>query len=383
MRTFRDVIPLSASAKEEWLRRTGLVLDGERPETAAFMDIETTGFSRMYDTVYLVGFLYCDEGQFVLEQFLIEGQQEEPALVKAYEDLLSRFKTVITFNGDMFDLPFMETRHKVLHIKGLQPQTRSVDLYRRYRPLTKVFGWENCRLKTIERFLGIDREDPFSGGELIEVFEEYASSGDPRLERTLLLHNYEDVLNMPNLLLVEGYIQSLKNSPVEELSIEREGRGEVALRAVLGGLMPVSYEGTVMIDKKEDIRLSFRTEAGSPVVFLRWPVIEGQYYHYLPNPEDYFYLPDSDSIIHRSLADSLEDGVKKRKATEKNCRIAKEGRFLPAFEPEQEERPVGLHEFRAEKKQKAVFYDLEEVIRQMESLSLRDKERLFHCLLKI
>ena len=202
MKTVTDHLTIGAEQKERWIRQIRLLTGGQDPKDAVFMDIETTGFNRTYDTVYLVGYLYYEGGEFFLEQHLIESVREEPSLVEAFCEKLKGFKTIITFNGDMFDLPFMENRHHLLHVTAAFPSLVSIDLYRRYRPYVKTFGWENGKLKTIERFLGIYREDVFSGGELIEVYKEYvgkkkfAPEEAERLKEMLLLHNEEDITDM-------------------------------------------------------------------------------------------------------------------------------------------------------------------------------------------
>ncbi len=374
MKIVKDQVLLGAREKEAWLEAFRRFCD---PERVILMDIETTGFSRAYDSVYLTGFLYFENGSFYIEQHLATNRNDEPAVVEAYYEKMQDQDVIITFNGDMFDLPFMENRARVLHVQAPQLKAASVDLYRRYRPLAAVFGWENCKLKTIERFLGIDREDTFSGGELIDVFEEYAVSGDEALEKVLLLHNYEDILNLPRLLRVDDYADCLRASEVEELSLEKTFADRIVLRAVLSRPACLSHEGEGAYPKMTSEVLRFRTEAGSPVMFLTLPLIQGLFYHYLPDPENYFYLPESDSIIHKALADTAP-GVKKKKATSKNCRIAREGCFVPAWGT-----CLGLHAFQREKKQPVIFLEEQELLLAMEKAEGKERTDLFHQLFQI
>ena len=216
MKIIKRPVVLAAEEKAEWLEQIRRLGD---PEKVFFMDIETTGFNRTYDSVYLTGFLYFEAGQFYLEQHLASDLRDEPEIVEAFCDRLSDAEQVITFNGEMFDFPFMENRHRTLHVTAPWPTYGSCDLLRRYRPYQTLFGWENCRLKTMERSLGVDREDVFTGGELIEVFETYALKQDPELEKVLLLHNYEDILNIPRLLRIDQFISVLHQTPVEQVQV--------------------------------------------------------------------------------------------------------------------------------------------------------------------
>ena len=91
----------------------------------------------------------------------------------------------------------------------------------------------DCKLKTVEKVCGIQREDRYTGGELIYVYEEYLrlSSLDPEsceytplnrklkdhLLETLLLHNAEDIADMPLVMDVLGY-ESLYEGEYDILS---------------------------------------------------------------------------------------------------------------------------------------------------------------------
>ena len=374
MKIIRRPVILMAEEKTEWLEHIQRLGD---PEKVFFMDIETTGFSRTYDSVYLTGFLYYEGGQFWLEQHLASDLRDEPEILDAFCGRLSDAEQVVTFNGDMFDFPFMECRCRMMHSTAPWPSVESVDLLKRYRPYQTLFGWENCRLKTIERSLGVDREDIFSGGELIEVFETYSLNQDPDLEKVLLLHNYEDILNIPRLLRIDAFLTSLRNARVEETTVCGTTVDTIKFRIVLEDTLPLSVEVDLPFDKKYPDALGLKTEAFSPVLFLTVPVTHRLLFHYLPDPDQYYYLPESDSIIHMSLADTLGP-VKKRKATAKNCRIPRESDFLPGRE-EQE----GLHTFRGEKKEPVVFYEKEEFLRWLDQAGSEEKTCFLHSILQL
>ena len=62
----------------------------------------------------------------------------------------------------------------------------------------------------MEKLLGIEREDKYSGGELIDVYKTYTASRDPGLLKLLVTHNKEDVLGMAELLPVLSYAGILR-----------------------------------------------------------------------------------------------------------------------------------------------------------------------------
>ncbi len=197
------------------------------PEDVLFFDIETTGLSARSAGLYLIGVLtYTADasiaresniiasldtsapesaGHWTLLQYFCEDVADEPAVLQAFFELLCTKKILISYNGDGFDIPFL--RH-MLEQYGLPysfDTVESFDLFKKFRPLKHLLGLPDLKLKSCERFLGIDREDRFTGGELIEVYFEWQKTKAPALLDTLLLHNAEDIANLPNLLPLLRY----------------------------------------------------------------------------------------------------------------------------------------------------------------------------------
>lgn len=292
---------------------------------SAFVDIETLGLNKLANGIYLVGVLYLEDGVPVEEQYLAKNGGDERAVLKAAGERLAGFRTLISYNGDAFDLPYLQFRAKKLRLTafprlaeedGVPADVCSVDLMRIYRPFASLFGLPDRKLKTWERFLGIDREDAFSGGQLIELFDEYSATGDARLEQVLLLHNYEDVANMPALLRVAGFVQALRTARVVSLA-ERDGRVCFGLAEAL----PLSAAWSV----PEGRIFAARGEAA---LELAARTVGGELRYYLPDYQDYFYLPETAQIVHRSLADRIPAGAR-RKAKREECYLRKAGCFYP------------------------------------------------------
>lgn len=81
-----------------------------------------------------------------------------------------------------------------------------VDIFKSISQIKHILQLPNYKQKTIEAFLGIGRDDLYSGGELIEIYHSYTKEPRPDKLEILLLHNYEDVLDMPALLPVLSYV---------------------------------------------------------------------------------------------------------------------------------------------------------------------------------
>lgn len=191
-------------------------------KNSVFFDIETTGFSRQTARIYLIGTLEIGEDKNIFRQYLTECQADEKVLLKKFLDQIKNKDKLISFNGDSFDLPFIKARCQKYKIDcKVLDQIKSLDLYKEIKEGALFLSLENYKLKTIERYMGIYREDLFSGGDLISLYYEY-ENGDKNLENILLLHNEEDILNMPNLYSFLAYINETNTIKVSDQSFTIE-----------------------------------------------------------------------------------------------------------------------------------------------------------------
>ena len=321
-----------------------------------FLDIETTGFSRLYESIYLIGFTFFEEDCFITQQYLAGSQSEEGILLRRVLDDLRSFKIVATYNGDMFDLPFIKERSARLHIRSKEDslwfdRMVSLDLMRRYRPYKAFFGWPNMKLKTVEMSLGASRRDPFDGGQLIEVYEEYTKSGDQRLEKTLLLHNYEDIVNLLSLLKVERLMQEIKAGKAVDVTIKGH-----TLLVKWDRPFSLSVRGKSSLGAKNEPEAEFSFSAGEAFFSVRLPEQTLPLRYYLPHPEDYYYLPRTGEIVHRSLAYDVP-ASERRKAKPDQCFLsAPEGEYIGCLPLEEGK----LKTYKTGAKDQAVFYHYSE-----------------------
>lgn len=329
MRIVETIIPQTAAETESQLEAWHLLGD---PRQVVFLDIETTGFSRLYDSIYLIGLVYWQESHFVAKQFLAGSLADEVQVLEKALDQLQNYKIFVTYNGDMFDLPFIEERAKRLHVwreedRQLWQSLCSADLLRQYRRHQPFFGWPNMKLKTLEAFLKIDRQDPFDGGQLIEVFYEYARTDDERLENVLLLHNYEDIVYLPPLLKIRQFVENLKNGTIAQVRYEE---GELLI--VWERPCSLSHQARMPLNRKKrkdpaEPRAQFVFEAGSRCSRILLPRCDEPVYYYLPNAKDYYFLPGRGEIVHKSLAFDVP-GSERRKAKPAECVLCGQGSFV-------------------------------------------------------
>lgn len=147
-----------------------------------FLDIETTGLSHYYDEVTIVG-LY--DGRQV--QTFIAGHNLEqlPAALKQYD-------LVVTFNGTLFDLPFLKAKLPNIEL----PQVH-LDL----RFILKRLG-HSGGLKLIEQGLGLRRNKHVQDvdGFMATVLWARYLRGDLAALEQLIQYNAADITSLHSLL---------------------------------------------------------------------------------------------------------------------------------------------------------------------------------------
>lgn len=311
-------------------------------EEILFFDIETTGLKKETTQVYLIGCGYRKEGSWMLRQYLAEGALDEREVMEAFAEFAAGFRTLIHFNGEGFDIPYLAYKAEYYDLDLDFGSFVSVDLYKLAKPLKKVLGLARMNQKSIEGFLGIEREDRFGGGALIPVFYEFEGSGDPQAEKLLLLHNADDVRGMLQLTAILPYL-GLSEGRFSYQGMEVAGDTAV-LEYHLEESLPAVLERHA---EKDRIRIFAEGEC----LRLYIGIYRGSARLPLPDKENYYYLPEEDRVIHKDVAQFV-DRSKRKKATAKNCYLRKEGCFLP------QKRKLFTPAFQVGEERKKTFFEL-------------------------
>lgn len=299
-----------------------------------YFDIETTGLSRRSSFIYMIGAVAADSaGLPQVYQWLSEGFADEKQLVEEFIDFLKDFELLIHFNGKTFDVPFVAEKCRKYDIPDIISGMEGIDLLAQMRPYKKIFGLPNLQQKTLEQFAGLNRTDTFSGGDLIPVYSQYTGLATlvrlkpdneeyakqyKSLEYLLLLHNYDDLCGMPQLGLMLGFHRLTDIFSYE--TVETEAFEDFLS---ISGILSVEGMPSFSISGFGGISFSVRENRYKVTV----PVIRGEILKYFfENYKDYYYLPEEDTAIHRSVAEFV-DKDHRINATRKNCYTNHSGDF--------------------------------------------------------
>jgi len=179
-------------------------------------DIETTGLYSKEDRIISASFINPDGSDLV--QYFLESPQLEDILLEQILEELSNTDVVITYNGNMFDIPFVETRAKKNKVAEKLPLFLSLDIYRilkQYWPQAKRMP--SLKQKDIEFAFGLDtnRVDEIGGGECIGLYNRFVDWNEEEAKNLILLHNADDVRQLARIT------EKLNFLPYHQIAFEK------------------------------------------------------------------------------------------------------------------------------------------------------------------
>lgn len=182
-----------------------------------FIDIETTGLSRNYNSIYLIGILHFTgiENKWSLTQIFAESLTEEKDVLLSFIKLISDYDKIVTYNGESFDIPFINQRLQNLDLSYVIANDKSLDLYRKVKDNRYYLNIENLKLKSLEKYLGLYREDIYSGKDCIQFYLDYVKTNDVTLKEKVLQHNYDDLYYMTDVLRILDIIKDKKSFSID------------------------------------------------------------------------------------------------------------------------------------------------------------------------
>lgn len=319
------------------------------------LDIETTGFTARSSQLYLIGIVYRSAGAFRTRQWFAETADDETEILTSFFDFASDYKYLIHYNGNNFDLPYLQNKIDLLGLNYNFESFIGIDLYKRISPYKYFLKLPNCKQKTIETFLNIQRDDTFSGGDLINVYHDYLNSPSDFSEAILLLHNADDLKGMLSILPILSFYdifeQGVKIKSVQAntyKTITGEQRQELIMTVTLPSVLPKEISSMTHM-------CFFR--GAEQLGQIRVPILTEEMKYFYANYKDYYYLPLEDEALHKSIATYVDKDYRQQ-ATAANCYTRKYSSYLPQWDIIIE--PF----FKRDYKSKELFFELTDEIKK-------------------
>lgn len=302
----------------------------ENLDDILFIDIETTGFTAASSSLYLIGCAFYDGISFTCKQFFAEKPSEESDILRQFLGFASKYRILIHFNGNNFDIPYIQEKCQKYGLECNISSMIGIDLYRRISPLKNFLKLPNVKQKTLEQYLRIDRKDTYSGKDLINVYHDYVTLFNVDALSKLLTHNSEDLQGMINICPMLGYSDIFTEKlTVTKVNMDRytdmEGneKAELVMKLKLPSVLPQEITHA-------DYGYYFKGEGDTGI--LKAPVFDCELKYFYANYKDYYYLPEEDEALHKSVA-SFVDKDHREQATAANCYTRVHSLFLQQWEP--------------------------------------------------
>ncbi|WP_416335232.1 ribonuclease H-like domain-containing protein [Anaerococcus sp. DFU013_CI05] len=182
------------------------------------LDIETTGLDAIHDNLVLLGLIVFEGDKSYIMQYFAEDNSEEIRLLEIYLKV-TKDKKIITYNGDKFDIPFLNMRLDKYNLNPIFPDT--IDIYKIIAYHRKYFTFESMKLMDIEKHIGIFRNDPSRYKVISKLTEDIKKRERPK---PIMIHNENDLISTERLSNIGDYFHT-------ELSINLN-LGNLSLKSV-------------------------------------------------------------------------------------------------------------------------------------------------------
>jgi uncharacterized protein YprB with RNaseH-like and TPR domain len=152
-------------------------------ENACFLDIETTGLDKHHNEITVIGLYDGKESKVFINGINLQDFSGE----------IKKYSYIVTFNGSMFDIPFIKAKFPDLNINQFHADLRF---------MMKNLGYSGG-LKKIEKELGIERDSDLAGMngfDAVILWHKYKRFDDKAALDKLVRYNIEDIENLKYMM---------------------------------------------------------------------------------------------------------------------------------------------------------------------------------------
>ena len=285
------------------------------PEHAVILDIVSHG--RYWRSSPLVSVSVISQGAGGPQEttWLSEKESDEYDILEALGKYLPGHDTVITFNGQSYDIPFLRKKLSAYGLPDPLAGMKPRDLFREYRPLKTVLGLPSGRLVDYDEYIRMHTEPgtgfsteneglpDISSDRTRSSFADSIAAVQPSGEdlstadavRTLRILGFDAVLE-----LLHGSFDSVQAEALEDLVMFR-------IRTLRSIPCRISFH-----DGPFHLTASGRTAA------LSSRIEDGRIRFYHSDINNYIYLPHEGYAVYKTMAEFVDKSHRK-KATRETC----------------------------------------------------------------
>lgn len=294
-----------------------LILDQfYNPEDIIIFDIETTGFTAEATTLYLIGCCFYDKGAWKITQWFNDNGTSEAEIISLFMEFIKGYKYLLHYNGDGFDIPYLQKKISKYNLDYTFADIESIDLYKKAKGFKDILHLDNLKQKSLEKFLGINRLDKYTGGDLIKVYTDYLAKKDEKGKQLLIQHNYEDLEGLIYSTCLLSYTKLKAGClKVSKMSV-RDNR--LLFSVILD--YPLPKRITLGIN---DILITGNNSEAT----INVPILTDELKFFFDDYKEYYYLPAEDMAVHKSVAKYVDKNYREQ-AKKENCYLRRTGHFI-------------------------------------------------------
>lgn len=179
-----------------------------------FFDTETTGLAGGAGTfAFLIGIGFWEEKEFHVVQFFLPEPIEESAMLAGFDEIITSFRVLVSFNGKTFDAPLLNARH-VLNCFQLPFTDKShLDLLHLARRIWRDRLPSRALANLEKDILFYSRtEEEIPGWMIPDLYLEYLRTKDARPLKGVFYHNSIDILSLAALFV---HTSKLLENPIQ------------------------------------------------------------------------------------------------------------------------------------------------------------------------
>lgn len=286
------------------------------PDDVVLFDIETTGFAAEATSLYLIGCCYYHHGKWIITQWFNDDGNSEEEIIHCFMNFIKNYKFLIHYNGDGFDIPYITKKLDMYKLDYTFNSIESIDIYKQIKSFKDVLHLDNFKQKTIEKFLGINRLDKYSGGDLIKVYNDYLKENTDSGRQLLLQHNYEDLEGLVYCSSLLAYTKLKAGCFVVKKMSVRDNRLLFSLT------LDYSLPKRITLGVNGIIITAYQKEATINV-----PIVSEELKFFFDNYKEYYYLPAEDMAVHKSVATYVDKNYREP-AKKDTCYLRRNGHFI-------------------------------------------------------
>jgi len=297
--------------------------------SSAFFDIETTGLSPKTSYIFLIGLLFFKEDKLILRQYFADKKEDEANILNNFIEDISHYQNLYNFNGTSFDIPFIIKRLNVNSISFDFSKHIIIDIYKTLLANKQMVYFESYKLKNIEKYLNIIRKDDLSGSQIVTEYKNFIEFKNVFTKQKILLHNEEDVINLYRILPILNIIENVSAcdiSYINEIHIKIDNK-----KVYITGKAVFKTDSVNIIEKN----YTFDYNKSTNEFLFVYTILEDELYYIFNNYKQYYYFPDIDCAIHKSVGKYYKNQTKSQ-ATKTNCYSKINSRYI--------ELPISIQE---------------------------------------